>query len=90
VTGRAQPKPGDVLVGCVHRPTPGGAHVFHVPDGVPVKKVTRTGRTTLVARWIMLCDSCFRLYGGGVLDAPIGCDHTWTETDPPIRYMEPS
>ena len=87
---RLQPTPGDVLVGCVHRPTPDSAHVFYVPDGVPVRKVTWMGRSSLVARWIMLCDSCFQLYGGSVLDAPIGCDHTWTDRDPPIRYREPS
>lgn len=90
MTNRPRPQPGDVLLGCIHKPNPYAAHVFLVPSGLPF---TRPDRTTGTAKWIVLCDTCREVYvlsGGRASDAPLACDATWRDDDEPIKYLEPS
>lgn len=85
---RPQPKPGDVLLGCVHRPNIAeGSHVFGLDAPIEFK---RPGGTTGTANWIILCGACFVKYGHEAYNAPIGCDMTWREDDEPIVYKKPS
>lgn len=87
---KPSPKPGDAVLGCVHRPNPYQAHVFHAPDGIEFMRPDGShGRAT----WMMLCDDCRArcLVGGGnPLDVPVGCELTWTKKMGAIHYKEPS
>jgi len=79
------PKPGDVLVGCIHLKD-FDAHYFHVGgDGLHFQ---RPGDPTLrSASWILLCTSCFTehcddIYGALERQAiKIGRDAVWTDND---------
>ena len=76
------PSPGDVCIGCVHKPDPHGAHYFYLP-----------GRTVFVApdghtdspSWILLCEACFVKHAGQIGDdikaglIKFGCDMVWPE-----------
>ena len=88
---RPQPRPGDVLLGCVHRPDPYAAHIYSVPDGLGFR---RPDGSTETAKWIVLCDGCHQRYvilrGGSASDAPLARDFTWTDKREPIQYKEPS
>lgn len=90
-TAQPQPQPGDVMLGCVHRPNPYSAHVYQVPKGMPFKRPDGTSAT---ATWIVLCAGCHGRYvvagSGNASDAPIACDLTWEADDPPIQYKDPS
>jgi hypothetical protein len=83
---KPQPAPGDLLLGCKHRPDVYKSHVFRAdmlfrrPDG-----------SSRIARWLILCDRCFQRYAiqeGDPSKAPIGCERIWREEDPPIQYKE--
>jgi hypothetical protein len=91
MSGRAQPRPGDVLLGCAHRPSPYAGHIYSIPNGLPFRRPNRTAAT---AKWIVLCGDCQRRYvllgGGSATDAPIACDYTWEKDDEPIQYRKPS
>ena len=93
MTDKPTPRPGDVLLGCIHKPIPYFAHVFLIPNphGLPFR---RPDGTTASAKWIVLCDRCHVVFlnHDGVLtpDVPIGCDAVWRDDDEPIKYREPS
>jgi hypothetical protein len=84
---RPQPKPGDVLLGCVHRPNPYAAHIFQFPRGMNFR---RPDGTLGEAKWLALCDVCFQTHVADPTKAPIGCDLTWPEKVAGIKYKEPS
>jgi len=81
------PKPGDVLLGCVHRPNPYAAHIFQLHEGINFK---RPDGTLGEAKWIALCAACFRDHVDSPMKAPIGCDLVWHENAAPIEYKDPS
>lgn len=81
------PKPGDVLLGCKHKPNPYASHIFQVPDGL---SFTRPDGSKGVAAWIVICDACFTIYGTNAMDAPLSCDLTWREGRKPLVYRKPS
>ena len=86
-----QPQPGDVLLGCEHRPNPHASHVFKLLKGM---KFTRPDGTSSNASWIFICDACFEKYvvdaGGLATDAPLACDMTWTSSHAPLTFRKPS
>lgn len=84
---KTQPTPGDVLLGCIHRPDPYDAHIFNIPEGL---KFTKPDKTKGTAEWIILCDACFARYGAQPSHAPISCDCVWKESDKPLKYKESS
>ncbi len=93
-----QPSPGDLVVGCVHRPSPHGSHVIRVDPGVPFAMRMPVGdvdRETLevwgeaLANWIFVCDDCFDHYPVRQ-EIPIGCAMRWPEGATPLAYREPS
>lgn len=86
---KPQPKSGDVLLGCVHRPNIYAAHIFQTP-GISFK---RPDGSKGIATWIVLCDKCFQEYvvkGDGPTHVPLACDFTWRDRDDPIVYKDPS
>lgn len=91
-TDRPQPQPGDVIVGCKHRPKLTSAHVFKLTQGIGLS-FTRPNGTTGKADWIFLCDKCFRkhvLTGGLATDAPLSCDFVWKESHGKLNFGKPS
>lgn len=83
---KPQPKPGEILLGCVHRPNPYKSHLFKI-DGDAIR-FQRPDGSTGSATWLVLCAECF--VAGDPLKAPIGCDYTWEDGDTDIHYKEPS
>jgi hypothetical protein len=53
MTDKPSPQPCDVLLGCIHRPNPYAAHVFHIPGCMPF---TRPDGTFATAKWIVICE----------------------------------
>ena len=86
------PSPGDVCLGCVHKPDPDGCHYFYMASGVGFK--TTTGRAGS-AYWMFLCEACFVKYAGNIkanIDSgslQIGCDMVWPE-DLQVTFVRPS
>lgn len=78
MTDIPQPQPGDVLLGCKHRPNIHASHVFQVKTGLPF---TRPDGSSATATWIFICDNCFKKHvidGDGLASsAPLSCDMTW-------------
>lgn len=76
------PSPGDVCVGCVHRPDPHNCRYFYLTEVLPF---TRPDGGKDAARWMLLCERCYQLEGGDTPSAlkqgliPIGCDMQWPE-----------
>ena len=88
VNSAKQPKPGDVLLGCIHRPdVHGKSHVFSLPKGLEFRRPDGSSGN---ATWVLLCNQCFTKHADDPLKAPIGCDLTWEEGDEPIQYAEKS
>lgn len=93
MSDRPSPKPGDVLLGCVHKPNLYSAHIFLVPNpnGLPFRRPDGTHGS---AKWIVLCDPCNTVFmehdGRLTADVPIGCDHVWQDEDEPFEYEKPS
>jgi hypothetical protein len=84
-----QPSPGDICVGCIHRPNPDGCHYYYIPEGM---KFSPPGEPLDMAKaksahWILLCDICEQGVndGGGITNSIeegkllIGCDMEWPE-----------
>ena len=87
MSDRPSPKPGDVLLGCVHKPNPYNAHIYMIPGELRFK---RPDGTTGEAKWIVLCCDCDTKYGDRAAEAPIGCEHVWQDEDEPFEYEKPS
>jgi len=86
VANEKQPKPGDTILGCVHRPTNGTAHVF-VLGGVSYKRSDGVSGT---AEWLFMCDRCFLVHAESPLSTPVGYDFVWHKDHEPIEYAEKS
>lgn len=85
-----QPQPGDVVVGCRHRPKPSGAHIFKL---LVKFTFTRADGTKSDAQWIFLCDRCFEKHvasGGRATDAPLACDFVWKESHGKLNFGKSS
>jgi len=58
VTAAVSVKPGDIVCGCRHQPSPYDAHWYGFPEPVGVL-VARAGATEVIqASWVILCDAC--------------------------------
>lgn len=76
------PSPGDVCVGCRHRPDPQSAHFYWVDGGL---EFTRPDKHVGTAVWILLCDACVVEHGPDITASidkgrvKIACDLVWPE-----------
>ena len=79
------PSPGDVCVGCVHKPSPHGCHYYYVGSGGDGISFKSPGGRAGTASWMLLCNACFVKHADHLsedLDAGrvlIGCDMIWPD-----------
>lgn len=85
VERRERPKAGDVMLGCIHRPSLNGAHIYQTT----VISFQRPDGSVGKATWIALCDGCFCKHADDPAAAPIGCDLEWPE-NAELQYKETS
>ena len=78
-----QPSPGDVCIGCMHRPEPeDNAHYYYRFAGIEFQ---RPDGTQGVAKWLLICDACFIKHGDRMHEdllagkVKIACDLKWPE-----------
>jgi len=79
-----QPRDGDTVAHCGHigAHTAGSMHFF---EHVPFRTVTRPDGTTVVIKWTIACDACYRLAGGDCHRIAIRGDAQWVGDEPAIR-----
>lgn len=77
------PSPGDVCLGCIHRPDPEvGCHYFWLGGNMPFR---RTDDTMGYAKWLLLCSSCFVEHADKISEnlragkVKVGCDLVWPD-----------
>jgi hypothetical protein len=94
--GNRGPQPGDVLVGCIHKPDPNGAHYFYTGNdkGIGVLHVTHPiTNEEHMAKWILLCDECLIKFGDRIHDAveknevPLANIATWRKEDGQVVFI---
>jgi len=86
------PQPGDVIVGCAHKPDPRrGSHCFYV--GTDTGEPSLDLLTGEKAKWIFLCQACNDAYGHRMEDAlekrevPLTLVAKWREEDGKLRII---
>jgi 5-methylcytosine-specific restriction endonuclease McrA len=82
------PQPGDVVVGCVHKPDPRlGSHCFYVGTDTGQPALKLSSPHTEMAKWIFLCQECNDKFGDRMGDAlekkevPLTVVATWRKED---------
>jgi hypothetical protein len=71
-----QPKPGDPMLGCQHRPNPGRAHVFVFEEEPSGQRI-----------WVFICRHCeLRRQQGTPLESLLEHSGRWPEGEPPLVY----
>lgn len=87
------PSPGDICIGCVHKPEPDGCHYFYLgTSGITFKSPNGRSGT---ASWMLLCDACFIKHAGTMKEdindgrVQIGCDMVWPD-DLRVNFLRPS
>lgn len=94
--GYKGPQVGDVCVGCVHKPNPNGAHYLMVAtdDGEANLHVTHpVTKKSVMAKWILLCDTCFVEFGENIDEAvaqqkiPLTAIKIWREEDGRVDFL---
>lgn len=82
----AQPKTGDVMLGCEHGPDLRVNDVLFYPDGVPVNGV---GDGVEMVHYLVFCPSCFERYQKQGLQAvSFRFKRSWKEGDGNIKLAE--
>jgi hypothetical protein len=73
-TPSAHPTPGDVCLGCPHRPR-FDAHLYAF-EGALIE-FERPDGSYGIARWILLCDKCHMKHMDNPVGAEVDCDMLW-------------
>jgi hypothetical protein len=81
-TIRNQPRPGEFVVGCVHKPRLGGSHWYYVDPPLVLRDTECLVRT---AHWVIVCTACVRSHAHPH-EIPLGCGRDWPEGMPPIEF----